>query len=245
VRIVVRCIWCALLLASAAWAQSRCPLPPAVEKANRATSIFSDEQEADLGDLMAERFAAEMVVVHNDALTGRLQQIGDQLVRYLPPNHFRFQFFLIEYPVANAFSIGGGRVYISRKIVALAKSDDELAGIMAHELGHIVTRQTGIEMTRRLREVLRVTEVGDRNDIREKYFRYLDNAARKPDRRGDDDEDQLIADQVAVFAMARAGYSPRAYVDIWDRFQQTHGKTGNWFRISSAIPSLPRNACAT
>ena len=218
----------ALALASAAGAQQDCPLPPAIEKGSHATNIFSDEQEADLGDLMSERFAAEYPILHNDVLTRHLQQIGEQLVRYLPPNRFRFQFFLFEFPSVNAFSIGGGRVYISRKIVALAKSDDELAGIMAHELGHIVTHQTGIEMSRRLREVLGVTQVGDRNDIREKYFRFLDNEARKPSRRDSDTEDQLIADQVAVYAMARAGYSPHAYVDIWDRFQETHGKTGNW-----------------
>ena len=236
------CFVGALALSWAALAQQNCPLPPAIEKGSHAANIFSDEQEADLGDLMSERFAAEYTTLHSDALTSRLQKIGAQLVRYLPPNHLRFQFFLLEFPSVNAFSIGGGRVYISRKIVALAKSDDELAGIMAHELGHIVTHQTGIEMTRRLREVLGVKEVGDRNDIREKYFRFLDNEARKPSHSDSDDEDQLIADQVAVYAMARAGYSPRAYVDIWDRFQQTHGKTGNWLSdfFRSTKPSQKR-----
>jgi WD40 repeat protein len=228
VSYALRVICAALLLLAVVWAQPNCPLPPAIAKASHATNIFSDEQEADLGDLMAERFAAEFPVVHNDSLTRRLQQIGDQLIRYLPPNHFRFQFLLIEFPSVNAFSIGGGRVYMTRKMIALAKSDDELAGIMAHELGHIVTHQTGIEMSRRLREVLHVTAVGDRSDIREKYFRFLDNESRKPSRRDEEDEDQLIADQVAVFAMARGGFSPHAYIDIWDRFQQTHGKAGNW-----------------
>jgi WD40 repeat protein len=217
-----------LALLPAARGQSNCPLPPAVEKRSHATNIFSDAQEADLGDLMAERFTVDFVILHNDALAAHLRQIGEQLIRYLPPTQLRFQFFLIDYPTVNAFSIGGGRVYISRKIVALARSDDELAGIVAHELGHIVTHQTGIEMTRRLRELLGVTQVGDRNDIREKYFRFLENETRKPGREDTDAGDQLIADQVAVFAMARAGYAPRAYIDIWDRFQQTHGKTGNW-----------------
>jgi WD40 repeat protein len=228
VSYALRVICAALLLLAVVWAQPNCPLPPAIAKASHATNIFSDEQEADLGDLMAERFAAEFPVVHNDSLTRRLQQIGDQLIRYLPPNHFRFQFLLIEFPSVNAFSIGGGRVYMTRKMIALAKSDDELAGIMAHELGHIVTHQTGIEMSRRLREVLHVTAVGDRTDIRDKYFRFLDNEARKPDHADEGDEDQLIADQVAVFAMTRAGFSPHSYIDIWDRFQQTHGKAGNW-----------------
>ena len=241
-RAVFHWFLCALALAIAARAQQNCPLPPAIEKGSHAANIFSDEQEADLGDLMAESVAGRFSLLHSDALNRHLQHIGDQLVHHLPPNRLRFQFFLIEIPSVNAFSIGGGRVYISRKIVALAKSDDELAGIMAHELGHIVTHQTGIEMTRRFREVLHVTEVGDRNDIREKYFRYLDNEARKPSRRDAEDEDQLIADQVAVFAMARAGYAPHAYVDIWDRFQETHGKTGSWLSdfFNSTKPSQRR-----
>jgi len=216
------------LLTCLAWGQSNCPLPPAVEKGSHASNIFSDTQEADLGDLMAERIAADYVILHNDAMAAHLRDMGERLVHYLPPNQFRFQFFLIDLPTVNAFSIAGGRVYVARKMVALAKNDDELAGILGHELGHIVTHQTGIEMTRRLREVLDVTQVGDRNDIREKYFRFLENEMRKPDRKDTDMEDQLIADQVAVYVMARAGYAPHAYIDIWDRFQQTRGKTGNW-----------------
>jgi WD40 repeat protein len=204
--------------------------------------MFSDAQESDLGDIMAERFAADFHILQNDALAAHLREIGNRLIRYLPPNQFRFQFFLIEFPSVNAFSISGGRVYVARKMIALAKSDDEVAGVLAHELGHIVTHQTGIEMTTYFREVLGVTEVGDRNDIREKYFHLLESSGRKSSRKDTEDEDQVIADQVAVYAMARAGYAPRAYVEVWDRFQQTHGKTGNWLSdfFGSTKPSQKR-----
>ena len=58
----------------------------------------------------------------------------------------------------------------------------------------------------------------------------MENAARKPSRsERNEDKEQYVADQVALYAMARAGYAPHAYVDLWDRFQQTHGKTGSWF----------------
>ena len=87
------------------------------------------------------------------------------MVQHLPPTQLKFRFYLMELPEVNAFSIAGGRVYVSRKMVALAKTDDELAGVLAHELGHIVTHQIAIEMTTRLRDVLSVKQVGDRTDV--------------------------------------------------------------------------------
>lgn len=119
--------------------------------------------------------------------------------------------------------------YVSRKIVAFAKTDDELAGTLAHELGHMVTHQQAIEFSARLREVLGVHEVRDRADVFDKVHLLIENVARKLMHGGDvEEKHQYIADQVALYAMARAGYAPHAFVDFWDRFQQTHGKTGNW-----------------
>lgn len=224
-------------------AQQNCPLPPSIQTGSQGSDIFSDQQEIDLGDAMAESLAQQVKIIHDDKLNAYLSALGDRLALHLPPTQLRFRFYLMELSEVNAFSIAGGRVYVSRKLVALAKTDDELAGVLAHELGHIVTHQIAIEMTARLREVLRVQQVGNRADVFEKFHLLLENAARKPGHGGGEEEKhQYVADQVALYAMARAGYAPHAYVDLWDRFQQTHGKTGSWLSdiFGSTKPSERR-----
>lgn len=219
----------ALILPTCAPAQQSCPQPPVLQKA-AGKNIFTDEQEVDLGDAMGESLAHEVSLMDDPALTAHLDELGARLARYLPPNNLRFRFFLIDLPEVNAFSLSGGRIYVARKMVALTHSDDELAGVLAHEMGHIVTHQHAILMTRLLKQVLAVTQVGDRADIFDKFHRLLENERRKPTHvSGENEADQYIADQVALFAMARAGFAPQSYVDLWDRFNATHGKTGSWF----------------
>ncbi len=211
-------------------AQQNCPLPPSLQSVHSAENMFSDQQEVDLGDAMAEAVALHVNIIQNDELSGHLRDLGNKLVQHLPPTHLNFRFYLIDLPQVNAFSIAGGRVYISRKIVAFAHNDDEIAGILAHELGHIVTHQSAIEMTRAFREVLGVTSVGDRNNVFLKFHQYIENASRHARRgHGEGEKHQLVADQVEVFTLARAGFSPQAAADIWDRFNELHGKTGSWF----------------
>src|SRR5215470_5337667 len=167
------------LVAGSMAAQDTCPQPPAVQKVSNDLNIFTDQQEIDLGDVMAESLAREVRVIHDDALNGYLRQVGDRLTEHLPPNQLKFRFYLIELGEVNAFSIAGGRVYVSRKLVALAKNEDELAGVIAHEMGHIVTHQIAIAMTTRMRQVLNVRQLGDRADVFEKFHQLLENAARK------------------------------------------------------------------
>jgi hypothetical protein len=225
----------ALLLALASWsalllpAQQSCPQPPALQKIT-GKNIFTDQQEIDLGDAMGESFAREFPLIDDPALTSHLEALGARLANFLPPNNLRFRFFLIDTPEVNAYSLSGGRIYVTRKMVALDRSDDELAGVLAHEMGHIVTHQHAIAMTRALKQVLGVTQVGDRADIFDKFHRLLENRRRNPTHvTAERPENEYIADQVALFAMARAGFAPQPYVDLWDRFNSTHGKTGSWF----------------
>jgi WD40 repeat protein len=227
---LISALFVATLSALPLSAQSNCPLPPAIQQASYQQNIFSDQQEVDLGDALAETIAHKTRIIEDDKLTAHLREIGDRLVQYLPPNQMKFRFYLVELNYTNAFSITGGRVYVSRKMVAFVHDDDELAGVLSHELGHIVTHQTAIEFSARLRDLLGVTQVGDRADVFEKVHQLYENGARKPWKGNADAEDkQQVADQVAVYAMARAGFAPHAFVDFWDRFQQTHGKGGSWF----------------
>jgi WD40 repeat protein len=210
---------------------ARC-LPPAVAAPPAGQNIFTPRQEMDLGDAIAERVQRNYRVVEEDEITVYLRRVGASLVRQLPESEMRYQFFLVDLPDANAFALPGGRIYVTRKLIAFARTEDELAGVLAHELGHIASRQTATDMTRIFREVLGVREVTDRRDIFEKYNQLVENEARKPGAfsRGDKhgEREQYEADQVGIYAMASAGYDPQAFASFWDRLTEAGGKTGGW-----------------
>ncbi len=228
VRVILLILLFALLLGSA-YAQQACQ-PPALSR-SELPNMFNDEQEMMLGDVFAEHFRGSWKLIEEDELTGLLRTIGSRLGRQLPAHNLRLQFFLLDAPYANAFTIPGGRVYVTRKLISTTRTEDELAGVLAHELGHVVTRQPEQEVTRLWRAVLGVTSVADRADIEEKYNQFLDSYREKPDAfrgSGKHDAEQGVADQVALYAMARAGYSPQALSEFFDRFTEMKGKTGSW-----------------
>ena len=126
-------------------------------------------------------------------------------------------------------------------MVALLRSDDELAGLLAHELGHIVTHQNAVIMSQLFREILGVSAVGDRNDISEKLRRMLDSIDRdkKMFRKAiniierQEGINQNGADRMALSAAAASGFSPQAYGELFDRSAETNGNRGGFSMISS------------
>jgi predicted Zn-dependent protease len=121
-------------LAASMAAQQDCPVPPAIQPVPHEQNIFSDQQEVDLGDVMAESLARRIKIIDDDKLNGYLRTLGGRLVQHLPPNQLKFRFYLVELSEVNAFSIAGGRVYVARKMVALTRSDDELAGLVTEQV---------------------------------------------------------------------------------------------------------------
>jgi WD40 repeat protein len=204
--------------------------------------MFSPEQETQLGDLMAEQTEIRYQIIRDPALTAYLDRIASRLLAELPSTGLQIQIFLIDTPVVNAFSAPGGRIYVSRKMVAFVRNEDEMAGLLGHEMGHILAHQSAIEMTLLFQKVLGVSQLASRQDLASKYNQLLDNASRgtqiyqKIAR--EEEPDQYIADQTALYAVANAGYAPRAVVDLFDRLAQTHGKTGsffsNWFGLTNS-----------
>jgi WD40 repeat protein len=227
-----------LLLISLLWflsppvaAQQGCPSLASIPAA-RGANIFTEEQENHLGDAWGEQVERDFRVIEDDAITAYLQQIGERILKQMPASGLRYRFFLTDLPAPTAFAGPGARIYVTRKMVAFSRSEDELAGVIAHEIGHVVTRQLGVQMSARFREVLGVTQVSSRADIFEKYHQMLENYRRKGrafSRSAREEEKlQLEADQIVALAAARAGYKPEAFAAVFDRLAQVEGKTGNW-----------------
>lgn len=212
-------------------AQQSCQ-PPALPLPTAGENIFSHDQENDLGDAVAEHVQRNYEIIADEEVTRYLQRIGERIIKHLPPTNLHFQFFLFDINDVNAFTLPGGRIYVSRKMVAFARNEDELAGVVAHELGHIIARHSTIDMTVLFREVLGVTQVTDRSDIFAKYNQLIENAARKPKAfeklENHEEGNQNVADLLGLYAMVHAGYDPQAQAALWDRYFQLKGKTGGF-----------------
>lgn len=218
-----------LFVVSQASAQN-CNPPPIVANTS-AANIFSPGQETVLGDLIMQSMAGDMRLIRDDELSGYVNRLGERLVRHLPQTGLTFRFHIVDIPEANAFNIPGGHVFLSRKLIGFAANEDELAGVMAHELGHAAVHHGAVDMTETFRRVLNVTAMGNDKDVADKFNLLIENlrTKRASRRRGHENEQQLEADRIGLFAMVAAGYDPNAFTTFFDRLTESEGKTGNWF----------------
>jgi len=208
-------------------AANGCPAPPAVLKLTQP-NIFSEQQEQWLGDAMADQIERRYKPVQDPAENEYLDHIVKRLLAALPPTAIQFRVILIDSPSINAFSIAGGHIYVFRKLVANAKNEDEVASVIGHEMGHILSHQFAIRATADFNRLLGVTSVGDKADIYAKFQRLIDASMKDkhPSQSGNSDEKQDEADTVSMYAIAAAGYRPQAFAEFWDRMFFVDGKVG-------------------
>jgi hypothetical protein len=213
-------------------AQEVCEIPSKLMETDKK-NIFSPEQERYLGDAITEQLEKDFRVIKDEELTAYLTGVGQRVARYLPDEGIEYQFFLVDIPIVQAFAMPGGRIYVTRKLVAQAQNEDEIAGLLGHEMGHVVARQTAVDWTRFFQKVLKVSSLGDRADVYEKYHQFLENIARNPkafrESRKERHREQVAADLIALYAEIQAGYDAEGYIQFFDRIAGTEGKTGNWF----------------
>ncbi len=219
-----------LFLCCITCAQQSCP-PLQAPAPDPAKLLFSPKQESELGEIIRQQFEMDFHVVEDSQVTEYLNRVGQRVARHLPESGIHFEFLLYDLPEIQAFSMPGGRIYVSRKMVAFLKSEDELAGVLGHEMGHVVARQQAMELSRSFRDILGLKSVSDSDDLFALYNQLMDTARLKKhhgESSGNEDKGQSVADQIGVQAVARAGYSPQAFPDALDRLMATKGKTGSW-----------------
>ncbi len=215
----------------AVYSQTQCR-PPEIVFNRNAPNIFNETQEMYLGEVMAETVEKEFRIINDETVNAYVRSIGEKIVKHLPPTSIKFSFHVVDVPDVNAFAVAGGRIYVTRKLVAFVRSEDELAGIIGHELGHGIVRHHSADISRLFKEILKVEQVGDRNDVFEKFNQFIDrqNTKRVKTKKNHEGDQQLEADRIGLYAMIAAGYEPKAYTSAWERLTENK-KTGNSFTV--------------
>jgi predicted Zn-dependent protease len=142
-------------------------------------------------------------------------QVGRRLVQVSELPEQTFTFTLLNSPVVNAFALPGGYVYVTRGLLALAADEAELAGVIAHEIGHVTGRHTAQRETRSTlaqgASVVGVLLGGlFLGDAAARSAAQLAQTATPMWLMSYSREQEFEADELGIRYLARAGYDPRA-----------------------------------
>jgi len=106
----------------------------------------SQQQEVELGANTAAQVSAQLPMVRDAAVVNYVTTLGNQLVRATNDRGLTWHFSVVDSREINAFAVPGGWVYVNRGLIERATTMSELAGVLAHEIGHITRRHSVQQM---------------------------------------------------------------------------------------------------
>jgi predicted Zn-dependent protease len=179
----------------------------AAKNLGQATTGIDEGQEIEIGRDIASTLLGAAPLVPNEAMQRYVNHIGRWLASQTERPDLPWQFGVLDAPQVNAFAAPGGYIFITRGLLARMKNEAELAGVLAHEIAHVLKKhhlnaiqksaQTGLAA-----EALSLA-LRDRNSaVREKLVAF----GTEMYARGLDKSDELEADRLGIVIAARAGY---------------------------------------
>jgi len=111
-----------------------------LKKIEEASKPISVEQERDIGREVAAKMIAAIHVYRNDPLTRYVNEVGATVSVQSERQDIQYHFAVLDSNDVNAFSAPGGYVFITLGALQLCQDESELAGVLAHEVGHIAAK---------------------------------------------------------------------------------------------------------
>ena len=171
--------------------------------------FMSPSDEAKIGEEEHPKILEEFGGEYSDPAIGLyVNSIGQFLVQTSETPNSRFTFTVLNSPVVNAFALPGGYVYLTRGILALAGNEAELAGVIAHEIGHVTARHSADRVGNSVLANLGLAVLGavTGNSVVNKVGQIGAVAVLQAHSR----DDEFESDQLGVRYLTRAGFSPQA-----------------------------------
>jgi len=217
-------------------------------------NLISVEEEWQLGNQLAADVARQMPVERDAYITS----LGQRLAAQTPMGNMPWNFYIVRNNEINAFAIPGGHVYIHTGLIKAADNASELAGVMAHEISHVVARHTTEQISRQYGlSVLAGVILGQNPAVYQQLLAQIlaGGALARFSRAA-----EMEADNLGIRFMNQAGYNPDGMVTMFqkllsrersqpgtvEKFFSTHPLTADRIRdVQNEISKLPQKAART
>ena len=189
------------------------------------------------GDKIARQVEKSIGLVTLPEAEKAIRSVGERLVSNLDSNPYTFTFQIVDQLEPNAFALPGGHVYVSRGLVALLKNEDELAGVLGHEIIHVTQRHSAKQQNKAIVPsilaapgVLLGSTLG--GSVGDKVAAPLLGAGRIM-MASYGRKQETEADELGIALAARSGYDPNKLSDILNRIERwVQSETGKTAKFS-------------
>ena len=191
-----------------------------------ACAPLTVQEEKQLGREVQRQARQELTFVRDPVTVNYMRDFAEKLVDASPPSPFEFRFYVVEDEELNAFAVPGGAIYVHSGLILTVKDASELAGVIAHEIGHVTARHVA-QLARRQRNTGVLAQVGaivvailtgsnlgaQAGGLATGMLgqAYLSTFTQEAERE---------ADAQAIDTMIRAGYDPRGMVTMFQTLQE-------------------------
>ena len=179
-------------------------------------SFTSTDKEVEIGRKLARRVERELTLVPDESLQRRVQAIGQRLAEVCDRRELVYSFAVVKDDDINAFSLPGGYVYVNSGLIDTTSGDDELAGVLAHEIAHIAARhavsryESAVGM-----QLVQLATLASGSAEAASGVGIANRAAQLAYAR----DAELEADRLGVKYMKAAGFNPEAVLTFLKKLQ--------------------------
>jgi len=113
-----------------------------------AHASLSVEKEKQMGQRLVRQIERELEIIRDPTVQHYLDTIGKRVVSQVGGTPFEFRYYVVKSPDPNAFAIPGGHIFLASGLIIMASSEDEVAGVLSHEVGHIKARHIAQRLER-------------------------------------------------------------------------------------------------
>ncbi|HZS04054.1 MAG TPA: M48 family metalloprotease [Blastocatellia bacterium] len=205
---------------------------------------FRPEQDVQLGRQAAAEVTRQMPLLsQNSDVDHYVERVGRRLVAAIPPEYqhpeFQYSFDVVNARDINAFALPGGPMFVNRGMIEAARNEGEMAGVMAHELSHVILRHGTAQATKAQSPGVQLGAIGGAilgaviggnvggviaQGTQLGLGAYLLKYSR---------EYETQADVLGAQIMARAGYDPRDLANMFRTIERQSGGSGGPEWLSS------------
>ena len=189
-----------------------------IDKARSAQKIgeglrsINEQEEIRLGGDLAGMLLGAAPLIDDPARQQYVNRLGKWLALHSERPGLPWKFGIVDSDDFNAFSTPGGYVLVTRGLFDQMRNESELAGVLSHEIAHVVRKHHVKALQKSLRdqalsEMRRYFSVSTGNGIADQFTEAVLNAGKDMYTNGLDHEDEYEADRMAVVIAARSGYS--------------------------------------